>query len=87
LMLARDLTLDQATGYTSLSGVDVAEQSGDLAKFDLFVGAQAGCKLSGQLFWCPPPGILPPAPVPNRALGSQWRSLAKLEVEMVVAAG
>lgn len=87
LMLARDLTLDQTTGYTSISGVDIAEKTGELAKFDMFVGAQAGCKLSGQLFWCPPPSALPPAPVPNRALGSQWRPLAKLEVEMVAAVG
>ncbi|WP_411390425.1 hypothetical protein [Pseudomonas sp. MPB23] len=87
LMLARDLTLDQATGYTSLSGIDIAERSGDLAKFDLFVGAQAGCKLSGQLFWCPPPGILPPAPIPNRAFDSQWRPLAKLDMEVAAAVG
>jgi translation initiation factor 2 beta subunit (eIF-2beta)/eIF-5 len=87
LMLARDLTLDQKTGYTSISGVDIAEQTGELARFDLFVGAQAGCKLSGQLFWCPPPGVLPPAPVPNRAIGNQWLSLAKLEVEMAAAVG
>ncbi|NUU38763.1 hypothetical protein [Pseudomonas sp. C2B4] len=87
LMLARDLTLDQQTGYTSLSGVDIAERTGELAKFDMFVGAQAGCKLSDKLYWCPPPGVLPPAPVPNRELGSQWRALAKLDVELVAALG
>ncbi|MBP5946674.1 MULTISPECIES: hypothetical protein [unclassified Pseudomonas] len=87
LMLSRDLTLDQKTGYTSLVGVDLAEKSGDLAKYEIFAGAQAGCKVTGKLFWCPPPSVLPPAPVPNRVLANQWRPLAKLEVEMAVALG
>lgn len=87
LMLSRDLTLDQKTGYTSLVGVDMAEKSGDLAKFEVFAGAQAGCKVTGKLFWCPPPSVLPPAPVPNRISANQWRPLAKLEVEMAVALG
>lgn len=87
LMLSRDLTLDQKTGYTSLVGVDLAEKSGDLAKYEIFAGAQAGCKVTGKLFWCPPPSALPPAPVPNRVLANQWRPLAKLEVEMAVALG
>ena len=46
LMLSRDLTLDQKTGYTSLVGVDMAEKSGELAKFEVFAGAQAGCKVT-----------------------------------------
>ena len=87
LMLSRDLTLDQKTGYTSLVGVDMAEKSGDLAKFEVFAGAQAGCKVTGKLFWCPPPSVLPPAPVPNRISANQWRPLANLEVEMAVALG
>lgn len=87
LMLARDLSLDQKTGYTRISGTDTAEQTGELAKFNLFVGAQAGCKLSGQLFWCPPPSVLPPAPIPKRTLSSPWRALARLDVELAVAAG
>ncbi|MFJ2325944.1 hypothetical protein [Pseudomonas sp. NPDC087690] len=87
LMLSRDLTLDQKTGYTSLVGVDIAEKSGDLAKFEVFAGAQAGCKVTGKLFWCPPPSVLPPAPVPNRISANQWRPLAKLEVEVAVAIG
>ncbi|WP_414704751.1 hypothetical protein [Pseudomonas anatoliensis] len=87
LMLSRDLTLDQKTGYTSLVGVDLAEKSGDLAKYEIFAGAQAGCKVTGKLVWCPPPSVLPPAPVPNRVLANQWRPLAKLEVEMAVALG
>jgi hypothetical protein len=87
LMLSRDLTLDQKTGYTSLVGVDLAEKSGDVAKYEVFAGAQAGCKVTGKLFWCPPPGVLPPAPVPNRISANQWRPLAKLEVEMAVALG
>ena len=87
LILSRDLTLDQKTGYTSLVGVDMAEKSGDLAKFEVFAGAQAGCKVTGKLFWCPPPSVLPPAPVPNRISANQWRPLAKLEVEMAVALG
>ena len=87
LMLARNLTLDQQTGYTSIVGVDIAERTGELAKFDLFAGAQAGCKVSGRLFWCPPPSVLPPAPVPNRALGDPWRALARLEVELAVGVG
>jgi len=53
----------------------------------VFAGAQAGCKVTGKLFWCPPPGVLPPAPVPNRLAANQWRPLAKLEVEMAVAVG
>ncbi|WP_130912407.1 hypothetical protein [Pseudomonas sp. Sample_9] len=87
LMLSRDLTLDQKTGYTSLVGVDMAEKSGELAKFEVFAGAQAGCKVTGKLFWCPPPSVLPPAPVPNRISANQWRPLAKLEVEAAVAIG
>jgi hypothetical protein len=43
LMLVRNLTLDQQTGYTSIGGVDIAERTGELAKFDLFAGAQVGC--------------------------------------------
>lgn len=87
LMLARDLTLDQKTGYTSIAGIDIAQRSGELAKFDLFVGAQAGCKLSGQLNWCPPPSVLPPAPVPNSAFYTPWRALAKLDVELAAGVG
>jgi hypothetical protein len=87
LMLSRDLSLDQKTGYTSLVGVDVAEKTGEVGKYEVFAGAQAGCKVTGKLFWCPPPGVLPPAPVPNRLAANQWRPLAKLEVEMAVAVG
>jgi hypothetical protein len=87
LMLSRDLSLDQETGYTSLVGVDVAEKTGEVGKYEVFAGAQAGCKVTGKLFWCPPPGVLPPAPVPNRIAANQWRPLAKLEVEMAVAVG
>ncbi len=87
LVLARELSLDQKTGYSSLSGVDTAKGSAELAKFDLFVGAQAGCKLSGELQWCPPPSVLPPPPVPGRANPQGWRTLAKLDLEAAVAAG
>lgn len=87
LLLARDLTLDQKTGFTSIAGYDSATKTGDLAKFDLFVGAQAGCKLTGQLDWCPPPSTLPPAPVPNRIPINGWRTLAKLDMELVAAMG
>ncbi|WP_134677926.1 MULTISPECIES: hypothetical protein [Pseudomonas] len=34
LLLARDLTLDQKTGFTSIAGYDSATKTGDLAKFD-----------------------------------------------------
>lgn len=87
LVLARELSLDQKTGYSSLSGVDTAKGSAELAKFDLFIGAQAGCKLSGELQWCPPPSVLPPPPVPGRADLPGWRTLAKLDLEAAVAAG
>lgn len=85
LVLARELSLDQQTGYSSLSGVDTAKGSAELAKFDLFVGAQAGCKLSGELQWCPPPSVLPPPPVPGRANPQGWRTLAKLDLQAAVA--
>lgn len=87
LMLTREFMLDQKTNYTSLVGVDIAERSGELGKYDLFVGAQAGCRIKGQLDWCPPPSVLPPAPVPNRTQVDNWQTLAKLDVEMVAAAG
>jgi hypothetical protein len=87
LMLSRSLTLDQSTGRTSIVGVDIAERTGELGKFDLFVGAQAGCKVAGELHWCPPASVLPPAPIPNRAPFSAWRPLAKLQVELVAAVG
>jgi hypothetical protein len=86
-MLARSLTLDQATGYTSLAGVDKAERGGKEGKFDLFVGAQAGSKVVGELSWCPPASVLPPAPIPNRAPFSAWRPLAKLQVEVAAGVG
>lgn len=75
LMLSRDLTLDQKTGYTSLVGVDMTEKSGELAMFEVFAGAQAGCKVTGKLFWSPP-SVLTPAPMPNRISANQWRPLA-----------
>lgn len=87
LMLARELSLDQRTGYASLAGADRAERSAELAKFDLFVGAQAGCKLSGEVQWYPPASVLPPPPVPGRQSTHGWRTLAKLDVEAVVALG
>ncbi|OEC50651.1 hypothetical protein A9G05_24025 [Pseudomonas sp. ENNP23] len=87
LMLARDLTLDQRTGLTSFSGIDVASKTGDLATFDLFVGAQAGCKVTGQLDWFPPPSTLQPAPIPNQIPVNGWRTLAKLDMELVAAVG
>ncbi|WP_062390303.1 hypothetical protein [Pseudomonas abietaniphila] len=87
LMLSRSLTLDQASGFTSLAGVDVAQRRGEVGTFDLFVGAQAGCKVAGELSWCPPASVLPPAPIPNRAPFSAWRPLARLEVELVAAVG
>ncbi|SER99083.1 hypothetical protein SAMN03159444_05594, partial [Pseudomonas sp. NFACC02] len=87
LMLSRSLTLDQASGFTSIVGLDIAKGSGELGKFDLFVGAQAGCKVAGELSWCPPASVLPPAPIPNRAPFSAWRPLARLEVELVAAVG
>jgi hypothetical protein len=87
LMLSRSLTLDQATGFTSLAGVDVAQRRGEVGTFDLFVGAQAGCKVAGELSRCPPASVLPPAPIPNRAPFSAWRPLARLEVELVAAVG
>ena len=74
-MLSRSLTFDQSTGRTSIVGVDIAERTGELGKFDLFVGAQAGCKVAGELHWCPPASVLPPAPIPNRAPFSAWRPL------------
>ena len=87
VMLSRGLTLDQSTGRTSVVGLDIAERTAELGKFDLFVGAQAGCKVAGELHWCPPPSVLPPAPIPNRASFSAWRPLAKLQVELVAAVG
>ena len=50
LMLSRSLTLDQTSGRTSLVGVDIAKGSGELGKFDLFVGAHARCKVARQLW-------------------------------------
>ena len=87
LLLARDLTLDQATGYTSIAGLDIAEKKGELGKFNLFVGAQAGCKLSGQLYWYPPASVLPPAPVPHRSPNNPWLPLAKLDIEVAAGVG
>lgn len=87
LMLSRDFMLDQTTNYTSLVGVETAKRSGELAEYDLFVGAQAGCTISGQLDWLPPPGTLPPAPVPNRTCVDEWQTLAKLDAEIVAALG
>lgn len=87
LMLTREFMLDQKTNYTSLVGVDIAERNGDLGKYDLFVGAQVGCRIKGVLDWCPPPSVLPPAPVPNRTQVDNWQTLAKLEAELVAAAG
>lgn len=78
LMLARNLTLDQTTGYTSIAGVDTANRSGELAQFDLFVGAQAGCKVAGKLSWCPPPSVLPLSPIgsftPPGVRSPDWKS-------------
>lgn len=87
LVLAREVSLSQESGYTSISGLDTAKGTGEVASFNLFVGAQAGCKLSGELSWCPPLDAIPVAPIPKRVQIKGWQTLAKLEAEVAVSVG
>jgi hypothetical protein len=103
LILARDLKVSAEHGKLGISGSDdaiekatetVKDASQDPAKpketepdVKLFLGAQVGCQVTGQLKWKPPVNIRPAPPVPGYARTNAWNTLAKLEVSVAGGAG
>ncbi|VXC97248.1 conserved hypothetical protein [Pseudomonas sp. 8Z] len=82
LSLARDLELSSEDGRLGISGVDFGQREGSVAELKLFAGAQAGCRISGALYWNPPAGVLMPPPLPGEQPKKGWRALAKLQAEV-----
>lgn len=87
LSLARDLELTAEDGRLGISGVDFGQREGSLAELKLFTGAQAGCRISGALYWNPPAGVLMPPPLPGEQPKAGWRVLAKLQAEVAGGVG
>ncbi|MCF5071589.1 hypothetical protein GIW70_25830 [Pseudomonas syringae] len=76
---------------TTASG-NLQIQDGAKAAFNLFAGLQTGIMVTGALNWAPPSevALLTRAPVAGKRAGmsaNEWFSLARLSVELNVAAG